>query len=258
MRVNLYLSDVIYAATPGGKMQGDLAVFVSDLPTNCEDYFKNYCLCISVSASNLALTKRKGKVNVNTANRHNIKFNGWVSLVINRHLALTGERPPLLSDLIEGILIEGLRYKALDGRGHIRPEVNEKAKNETMMTLSPTVLIRKLALTIHAEIPDIVFNYFTVYNSAWNFLTELKEEFTRLLGLPYVVGYVFFTAAGRRGLISDDKGEAVDAGIDAAAKEQAETEVEPEELKDAEFGDLDPQARGGFGRGGAGEDCPVQ
>lgn len=167
------------------------------------------------------------------------------------------------------------------------------------MTLSPAALIRKLALNIHAEVPDIVFNYFTMHNSAWNFLTELKEEFTRLFGagflqyiptedkLPYVVGYVFSTAAGRTGLTSDDKGEAVDAGIDAAAKvmrkfledghgrvvkEQAETEVEPEELKDVEFGDLDPwrldrlmtkikkesQATGGFGRGGDGEDCAVQ
>ncbi|KAH7109943.1 hypothetical protein EDB81DRAFT_832677 [Dactylonectria macrodidyma] len=331
MRVNLHLSGVTYAATPGGvmcttqlyhalrqekllsdqfawedletfwKMQGDSAVFVGDPPTNREDYFKNYCLCIGVSASNLAPTKRKGKVNVNTANRRNMKFKGWVSLVINRRLAPTGERPPLSSDLIEGILIEGRRHEALDGKGHIRPEVKEKAKNETIdsVTLSPTVLIRKLALNIHAEIPDIVFNYFTMHNSAWNFLTELKEEFTSLLGvgflqyiptedkLPYVVGYVFSTAAGRRGLTSDDKGEAVDAGIDAAArvmrkfledghgrvvKEQAETEVEPEELKDAEFGDLDPwrldrlmtkikkesQAIGGFGRGGAEEDCPVQ
>ncbi|KAK7429745.1 hypothetical protein QQZ08_003771 [Neonectria magnoliae] len=330
MRVNLHLSGATYAATPGGvmcttqlyhalrqekllsdhfvwedletfwKMQGDSAVFVGDPPTNRESYFKNYCLCIGVSASNLAPTKRKGKVNVNTANRRNMKFKGWVSLVIHRRLAPTGERPPLSSDLIEGILIEGRRHEASDGKGHIRPEIKEKAKNETIdsVTFSPTALIRKLALNIHAEIPDIAFNYFTMHNSAWTFLTELKEEFTRLLGvgflqymptedkLPYVVGYVFSTAAGRRGLTSDDKGEAVDAGIDAAAKvmrkflqdghgrvvkEQAETEVEPEELKDADFGDLDPwrldrlmtkirkesQASGGFGRG-AGQDCPVQ
>lgn len=160
MRVNLHLSGATYAATPGGvmcttqlyhalrqekllsdhlawedletfwKMQGDSAVFVGDPPTNREDYFKNYCLCIGVSASNLAPTKRKGKVNVNTANRRNMKFKGWVSLVINRRLAPTGERPPLSSQLIEGILIEGRRHESLDGKGHIRPEIKEKAKNE--------------------------------------------------------------------------------------------------------------------------------
>lgn len=163
--------------------------------------------------------------------------------------------------------------------------------------LLPTVLIRKLALNIHAEVPDIVFNYFTMHNSAWKFLTELKEEFIRLWGagflqyvptedkLPYVVGYVFSTAAGRTGLTSEDKGEAVDAGIDAAAKlmrkfledgrgrvvkEQAETEVRPEELKDADFGDLDPwrmdrmmtkikkESQTSGGRRGAGEECPMQ
>ncbi|KID82807.1 hypothetical protein MGU_09899 [Metarhizium guizhouense ARSEF 977] len=332
MRVNLHLSGVAYAATPGAvmcttqlyqalrqekllsdqlawedvetfwKMQGDSAFFVGDPPKNREEYFKNYCLCLGVSVSNWAPTKRKGKVNVNTANRRNMKFNGWVSLVINRRLAPTGERLPLSSDLIEGILTEGRRHETMDGKGHIRPEIKAKAKDEPIdpVSLSPAALIRKLALNIHAEIPDIVFNYFTMHHSAWSFLTELKEEFTRLWGprflqyiptedkLPYVVGYVFSTAAGQKGLTSDDKGEAVDAGIDAAAKvmrkfledghgravkEQAETEVEPEELKDADFEEfLDPwrldtlmkklkresQAGRGSGRGGAEEDCHMQ
>ncbi|KAL6407653.1 hypothetical protein AUP68_08674 [Ilyonectria robusta] len=158
-------------------MQGDSAIFVGDPPTNCEDYFRNYCLYLGVSASNWALTKRKSK-----------------------------------------------------GAGFLQ------------------------------YVP-----------------TEDK--------LPYVVGYVFSTAAGRTGLISEDKGEAVDAGIDAAVKlmrkfledgrgrvvkEQAETEVRPEELKDADFGDLDPwrmdrmmtkikkESQTSGGRRGAGEECPMQ
>lgn len=100
-----------------------------------------------------------------------------------------------------------------------------------------------------------------------------------------MVGYVFSIAAGCIGLTSEDKGEPVDAGIDAAAKvmrkflkdgrgrvvkEQAETEVRPEELKDADFGDLDPwrmdrmmakikkESLSGGGRGRAGEECPMQ
>jgi hypothetical protein len=162
MRVNLHLSGITYAATPGGvmcttqlyhalrqekllsdhfvwedletfwKMQGDSAVFIGDPPTNREAYFRNYCLCIGMSPSNFVPTKRKGKVNVNTANRRNMKFKGWVSLVINRRLAPNGERPPFSSDLIEGVLIEGRRHETLDGKGHIRPEIKEKAKNETV------------------------------------------------------------------------------------------------------------------------------
>lgn len=58
----------------------------------------------------------------------------------------------------------------------------------------------------------MTFDYFTMHDTAWALLAELKEEFTRLVGveflqyvpqehkLPFVVGSVFSTAAGREGV----------------------------------------------------------
>lgn len=60
-----------------------------------------------------------------------------------------------------------------------------------------------------------------MHDTTWSLLTELKEEFTRLVGtsflqniptedkLPYVVGYIFVTAAGRTGLGDDEVTEPV-------------------------------------------------
>jgi hypothetical protein len=114
------------------KMQGNPAFFVGDPPTTRESYFRNYCLSIGVSASNWAPAKRKGKgkVNVNTANRRNMKFNGWVSLTVDRRLVSTGERPALSADLVEGILVEGRRHEVMDGKGHIQPELKDRPKDE--------------------------------------------------------------------------------------------------------------------------------
>jgi hypothetical protein len=113
-------------------MQGNAAFFVGDPPMTREGYFRNYCLSLGVSASNWAPAKRKGKgkVNVNTANRRNMKFNGWVSLTVDRRLVSTGERPALSADLVEGILVEGRRHEVMDGKGHIQPELKDRPKDE--------------------------------------------------------------------------------------------------------------------------------
>jgi hypothetical protein len=162
MRVRFHISGVRYSAPSGGlmcttqlyhalrhekllpdrvvwedlencwKMQGNPAFFVGDPPMTREGYFRNYCLSIGVSASNWAPAKRKGKckVNVNTANRRNMKFNGWVSLMVDRRLVSTGERPALSADLVEGILVEGRRHEVMDGKGHIQPKLKDRPKDE--------------------------------------------------------------------------------------------------------------------------------
>lgn len=261
------------------KLQGNSAFFVGDPPTNREAYFKNYCLSTGVSASNWAKTKRKGKINVNKENRRNLKYHGWVSLMLERRLAPTGERLAWSSDLNDGILSEGHRQETLDGKGHLRPDVQKRTGNETISshhpekkrsltsqadatTLSPTHLISKLASELHREVSDTTFNYFTMHKTTWLLLTELKEEFTRLVGtsflrniptedkLPHVVGYIFVTAAGRTGLGDDEVTEPVlyfmtssakvlhaflEAGHGSTIKEDEKTKVEPEEVVDLEF-----------------------
>jgi hypothetical protein len=145
----------------------------------------------------------------------------------------------------------------------------------------------------------ITFDYFTMHNTAWNLLEELKEKFARIHGveflqympqedkLPFVVGYTFSTAAGRKGLKDEDNAEPVDSFINAAAellhgflikgqgrvvKDRSETKVEPEELANLEFKDYDPwrmdklmaevrkmsRTMGGLDAGAGGKDCPVQ
>lgn len=276
------------------KMQGNPTFFVGDPPTNREGYFRNYCLSIGVSASNWAPGKRKGKPNVNTANRRNMKFMGWVSLSMNQRLAPAGERLALSSELIAGILNEGERREAMDGKGHLRPDFkgsNTNASNQVASEQhSPSYVIDKLAMNIHKEIPDLAFDYFTMHNLAWDLLKELKAEFQRIVGveflryvpqedkLPFVVGYTFSTAAGRGGLRPEEKGEPVDTLMNAAAgvlrkfleegrgkviTERAGTEVDPEDVADLEFtgGDLwgiEKLMKKIKEGGGGGPRCPVQ
>jgi hypothetical protein len=145
----------------------------------------------------------------------------------------------------------------------------------------------------------ITFDYFTMHNTAWTFLKELKEKFTRIHGveflqyipqedkLPFVVGYTFSTAAGRKDLKDEDNAEPVDSFINAAAellygflikgqgrvlKDRSKTKVEPEELANQEFKDYDPwrmdklmaevrkmsRTMGGLDTGAGGQNCPVQ
>lgn len=277
IRTNFHISGVRYAAHSGGlmvttqlyqalhnkkllpedvvwedldefwKRQGNSAFFVGDPPTDREGYFRNYCLSIGMSASNWAPTKRQGKVNVNTANRRNLKFNGWVSLTMKNRLVPAGERPPLSADMIEGILLDGRRHEIMDGKGHVRPELKEKTEEDKVslqtqgskivsnsrfqvdfINLSPAGLIEKLALDVHDDVPKITFDPFTLHNTAWDLLTKLKAEFAKIMGpeflkyvpreelLPYVAGYVFSTAAGRQDI--ETKTESVDILINAAGR----------------------------------------
>lgn len=147
---------------------------------------------------------------------------------------------------------------------------------------------------MHDDVPKITFDLFTLHNTAWDLLTELKAEFTEIIGpellnyvpreelLPYVVGYVFSTAAGRQDI--ETKSESVDTLIDAAAKhvgeflaegrgrvvkEGSKAKVGSQEVADLEFTKTDPwrldklmsalqKEASRRGMGGGGEQCPMQ
>jgi hypothetical protein len=76
----------------------------------------------------------------------------------------------------------------------------------------------------------ITFDYFTMHNSAWFLLNVFIEKFTRIHGveflqyipqedkLPFVVGYTFSTAAGRKGLKDEEKAQPVDSFLNVAAE----------------------------------------
>lgn len=167
------------------------------------------------------------------------------------------------------------------------------------INLSPAGLIEKLALDVHDDVPKITFDLFTLHNTAWDLLAKLKAEFTKVLGteflryvpreelLPFVVGYVFSTAAGRPDI--ETKTESKDILINAAGrfvegflakgkgrvvKEARTATVRPQEVANIQFNATEPwgldhlmaelqRQAGRVGRGGRGgrggeEECPVQ
>ncbi|KAF7559900.1 hypothetical protein G7046_g4248 [Stylonectria norvegica] len=277
------------------KMHGITTFFVGGPPTNREDYFRNYSLSIGLSASNWASNKRKGKPKMNYANRRQMKLTSRVSLMIALRLTPDGKRVPLSSDAIRKFLVDGRHHGMMDGRGHMRTDIENVAIAETPdpMSLSPTGLIRKLASDVHAEIPSITFDYFTLHDMAWALLKELRHEFMIYPGmraeilatlpqefpLPLLAGYVFSSAAGRTGFRKDEKTAPMQTLLYATAdvmqsflekrrgniiRDSAETKVAPGDVDGLDFEDYDPWAKcvlvaeiRKMGRGVGRPKCPV-
>ena len=76
-------------------------------------------------------------------------------------------------------------------------------------------LIHRLAATIEAEMLDPTFDYFAMHDQCWALMLRLKDALDAVTGsaftkqwsaqkdnLPFVVEFVFSTAAGGRVLLS--------------------------------------------------------
>jgi hypothetical protein len=116
------------------KMQGNPSFFVGDLPTNPEAYFKNYCLSIGTSVTNWAPNRRKSKLKINSANRRNLRYTGYVSLSTNHRLEHPGARQPWSSSAVEVILNEGIRKQYTDSREHFQAEFKDIVEEERVCT----------------------------------------------------------------------------------------------------------------------------
>ncbi|PTB81969.1 hypothetical protein M440DRAFT_1323522, partial [Trichoderma longibrachiatum ATCC 18648] len=249
------------------KMQGNPTFFVSELPTNREAYFKNYCLSIGASATNFAAHQRTRNPKINSDNRGNLKFMGYVSLQTNHRLEYPGATYPLSPAAVETMLNDGIRKQYTDSREHFRPEFGEKVEQARLehAGLLPPGLIRKLALHIQDEIPYISFNLFTMHGEAWILFERLKEGFTRAPGLgplpfkshelPLMTGLAFALASGHMSLQGDARIERSDMLLHIAAdimqeflqeghgrtvQETAAKEVRPEEMDGLESDSIDP------------------
>ncbi|KAF4962542.1 hypothetical protein FSARC_9320 [Fusarium sarcochroum] len=262
MRATLHISAVQYAAPSGGLMcttqlyhalrqekrltdepkwedlesfwgfQGNPCFFVGDPPVDREGYYRNYCLCLGLSASNWAPNRRNAKPVAHKANARNMKFDGWVSLSTNQRLASANERAPWSIETVEELLTEGRRKETQDGKGHVQPALKEKAKEANLDAIpkTPSGLVGQLAVVLDAEVPRISFNYFNMHDVSWKLLTKLKESFTEVMGpeflryvpsedqLPFVVGYVFSTASGHASSDVREKQLSSDAFIDVATE----------------------------------------
>ncbi|KAF5618841.1 hypothetical protein F25303_12949 [Fusarium sp. NRRL 25303] len=241
--------------------QGNPCFFVGNPPTDLEDYYKNYCLCLGTSLTNWAPNRRSAKPTEHKGNAPNMKFDGWVSLSLDNCIRVDNAREPWTIATVGELLTEGRKKAMMDGKGHIQGDLKQKAKEANLEAVptSPSGLIEQLAQVANSEITRISFNYFTMHNIAWSLLTDLKGAFTAEVGpeflkyipsedqLPFVVGYVFSTAAGHGSTDVRERGVGNDRFLNVATevmdeflhegkgkiiKEARETEVEPEDIED--------------------------
>jgi hypothetical protein len=206
------------------KFQGDPCFFVGGPPKDREGYYRNFSLCVGVSATNWAPNRRDTRPVVYKKNAPNMKRDGWVSLhVFKRHL-VDNKREPWTVAYVAELLADG-RIKAMqDGKGrwyaHIKgkekevgftsfyDEIPANAIQLEPLPSTPRGIINYLAQHIDKEVPRIAFNYFNMHYIAWDLLTRLKNALLKVIGpeflnavpnedqLPLVVGYIFSTAAG--------------------------------------------------------------
>lgn len=208
-----------------------------------------------------------------------MKFDGWVSLSLDSRIRVDNAREPWTIAIVGELLTEGRKKAMMDGKGHVQENLKQKAKEANVsptksmqqaftnrsqlkaVPTSPSGLIEQLAQVVNSEIPRISFDYFTMHNIAWSFLTDLKRAFTAEVGpkflnyipsedqLPFVVGYVFSTAAGHGSTDVRERGVGNDRFLNVATevmdeflhegkgkiiKEVRETEVEPEDVEDVD------------------------
>ncbi|KAL6693182.1 hypothetical protein J3F84DRAFT_396640 [Trichoderma pleuroticola] len=245
MRSNLHSSGEPFAATPGAllgvtqlyhalrqekflakelewedletlrKLQGNPSFFVGDLPTNREAYFKNYCLSIGTSVTNWAPNRRKSKLKINSANRRNLKYTGYVSLSTNLRLEHPGVRQPWSPSAVEVVLNEGIRKQYTDSREYFQTEFKDIVERERARMFCP-------------KNPD---------------------------DLPFAAGLVLAAAAGQMSPQGDKSVEKSDVLMHVAAdvlkqflqegqgrviKEASAKKARPEDVEGLEFANKDP------------------
>lgn len=195
-------------------MQGNATYFVgSDPPTNREGYFRNYCMTLGTSITNWAPNKRGKNIKTSKATIRQMNFKGPTSQWITSRIRPDTPDERLISgEDIEDVFQQGAMQRA----HHISPPEN----------LS---IIPKLAAIIQAEAPDITFDYVTMHQRCWDLMLRLKDAFDEVTGaefgrqwaaqqknLPFVVGFVFSTAAGRKDI--DTKGAPNERMLNIAAE----------------------------------------
>ncbi|KAF4483427.1 hypothetical protein FAGAP_11816 [Fusarium agapanthi] len=194
--------------------QGNPCFFVGDPPKDREGYFRNYTLCLGTSVTNWAPNRRNIMPTENKKNARNMKFDAWTSMTLHQRLRVKDPREPWTTADVEGLLTQGRGEDTLDGKRHVQAAFKKKAQEANLEAVpkTPSGQIEQVAQVVNEQIPRIAFNYFTMHTVAWSLLTDLKRAFSYAIGpeflhyvpnenlLPYVVGYVFATAAGRGGL----------------------------------------------------------
>ncbi|KAK7968802.1 hypothetical protein PG988_007875 [Apiospora saccharicola] len=189
--------------------QGHSTFFVGDPPTSPEGYVKNFMLTMGMSTTNWAPNKRTDKLDLTQATRRNMKFKGWASLLMQERYR---ENRPMSTEVVMDILEKARERKETrepgstvkKGKGKASKKETTNQSHQGTHDVAPTDLVRQLADQIHAEIPELTFDYFALHEACWLLLKKLKLHFEEAAGsgamaivipqedkLPHLVGYVF-------------------------------------------------------------------
>ncbi|KAL8643499.1 MAG: hypothetical protein Q9226_008330, partial [Calogaya cf. arnoldii] len=190
------------------KMQGNSTFFIGEPPSSPEGYFNNYCLTIGSSITNWAPNKRDNKVKVSKDNKPLMKFLGLTSTMFANRISPHGDRRPLSVDVVEAWIQKGSK-----SQGHIETEKMETPAAKKQKTQP---VIHRLAAAVESEVADLEFDYFAIHNQCRELLLRLQAEEEKVTGpgftrsymshgqhnLAFVVGFVFFTLAGKKDIIA--------------------------------------------------------
>ncbi|KAE8849612.1 hypothetical protein PTNB85_00028 [Pyrenophora teres f. teres] len=186
-------------------MQGNSTYFVGEPPKDFEGHWKNYLMSTGASLSNWAFAKRNTKVKVTNATRRKMFLKGPASLWIASRIQTNGDGRLLtvqtISDAITADEQVRSHHDAADAPSGLRQDS----------------VIHKLAATIEVEIEDITFDYFAMHDICWELLGKMRDECRLYIAersatlwesqkehLPFIVGFVFSTAAGRKNIETKD------------------------------------------------------
>ncbi|CAA9959252.1 hypothetical protein PTMSG1_02768 [Pyrenophora teres f. maculata] len=186
-------------------MQGNSTYFVGEPPKDFEGHWKNYLMSTGASLSNWAFAKRNTKVKVTNATRRKMFLKGPASLWIASRIQTNGDGRLLtvqtISDAITADEQVRSHHDAADAPSGLRQDS----------------VIHKLAATIEVEIEDITFDYFAMHDICWELLGKMRDECRLYIAersatlwesqkehLPFIVGFVFSTAAGKKNIETKD------------------------------------------------------
>ncbi|KAK3693360.1 hypothetical protein B0T22DRAFT_487077 [Podospora appendiculata] len=182
------------------RMQGGKEkFFIGEPPTDPTGYFRPICMAMGFREGNWAPSRRnKGKLVASKTGSRALQQQGKVSMLFHCKMGPQSFDFSLAAEDVQNILIEGKKKTALPKLG--------------IKWASPSELVRSLASTIDAEVPEITVDYFLMHRICWAQLRKLNsavnQDMCNWIGpnwmdgdyqLPFVVGYIFREAAGEEG-----------------------------------------------------------
>ncbi|KAL8815125.1 MAG: hypothetical protein Q9223_005709 [Gallowayella weberi] len=190
------------------KMQGNSTFFIGEPPSSFEGYHNNFCLTLGVSITNWAPNKRDQKLKVTKENKPLMKYLAMTSTLFAQRTHPSDDRMPVSASQVENWIQRSNKNQA-----DIK---DDKTKTTTKNKETRPPLINSLAAAIAMEIPNLEFDYFAMHNQCRELLVRLQTDLEKVTGpeltkkymsqgrhnIAFVVGFVFASAAGKKGIVT--------------------------------------------------------